>query len=160
MRRPGDAYPRKLCGGRTGASGRQLARGGSRRRFSGGRGISARSSKPQFFRTPSSPSPNRPPARHHRAPPPRLGRDAAREEIRGEPGLRRLCQADERFRSLVSQEVADRERAYARGHCGHPDFRSRNANAHRGKARKAGLKPVPSKGWADMIRKVYEVEAP
>jgi hypothetical protein len=44
------------------------------------------------------------------------------------------------------------------------------ANAHRGKARKAGLsplalriseeelKPVPSKGWAALIRKVYEVD--
>jgi len=44
------------------------------------------------------------------------------------------------------------------------------ANAHRGKIRKASLspfllrmaeeeeKPVPSKGWADMIRKVYEVD--
>jgi ribosomal protein S27E len=44
------------------------------------------------------------------------------------------------------------------------------ANAHRGKVRKAGrnpfalrmveeeLKPVPSKGWAAMIRKVYEVD--
>ena len=44
------------------------------------------------------------------------------------------------------------------------------ANAHRGKARKAGLsplalrmseeefKPIPSKGWAAMIRKVYEVD--
>jgi hypothetical protein len=44
------------------------------------------------------------------------------------------------------------------------------ANAHRGKVRKAGLspfllrmaeeeeKPVPSKGWAEMIRKVYEVD--
>jgi hypothetical protein len=44
------------------------------------------------------------------------------------------------------------------------------ANAHRGKARKAGLSPfllrmaeeevrrLPSKGWAEMIRKVYEVD--
>ncbi|MGB8953029.1 MAG: hypothetical protein WCC06_10250 [Candidatus Aminicenantales bacterium] len=44
------------------------------------------------------------------------------------------------------------------------------ANAHRGKVRKAGLsplvlrmddndlKPAPSKGWAAMIRKVYEVD--
>ena len=44
------------------------------------------------------------------------------------------------------------------------------ANAHRGKAKKASLvplvvrlaeeepKPVPSKGWAEMIRKVYEVD--
>jgi len=44
------------------------------------------------------------------------------------------------------------------------------ANAHRGKVRKASvspfvlrmaeedLKPVPSKGWAEMIRKVYEVD--
>ena len=44
------------------------------------------------------------------------------------------------------------------------------ANAHRGKVRKAGrmgfpvriveedLPPVPSKGWAEMIRKVYEVD--
>jgi len=44
------------------------------------------------------------------------------------------------------------------------------ANAHRGKVRKAGMsslmlrmseeerKPVPSKGWAAMIRKVYEVD--
>jgi hypothetical protein len=44
------------------------------------------------------------------------------------------------------------------------------ANAHRGKVRKAGIspltlrmseeewKPVPSKGWAAMIRKVYEVD--
>jgi len=44
------------------------------------------------------------------------------------------------------------------------------ANAHRGKIRKAGLSPfllrlaeeeekgVPSKGWAAMIRKVYEVD--
>jgi hypothetical protein len=44
------------------------------------------------------------------------------------------------------------------------------ANAHRGKVRKAGLspfalrvaeddlKPVPSKGWAAMIRKVYEID--
>jgi len=44
------------------------------------------------------------------------------------------------------------------------------ANAHRGKVRKASLaplplriveeelKPVPSKGWAAMIRKVYEVD--
>ena len=44
------------------------------------------------------------------------------------------------------------------------------ANAHRGKVRKAGLspmalgmseeelKPIPSKGWAAMIRKVYEVD--
>ena len=44
------------------------------------------------------------------------------------------------------------------------------ANAHRGKIRKAGqaavpllimeeeLRPVPSKGWAEMIRKVYEVD--
>jgi hypothetical protein len=44
------------------------------------------------------------------------------------------------------------------------------ANAHRGKARKAGrtgfleriveedLPPVPSQGWAEMIRKVYEVD--
>ncbi len=43
------------------------------------------------------------------------------------------------------------------------------ANAHRGKIRKAGqaavpllimeeeLRPVPSKGWAEMIRKVYEL---
>jgi len=45
------------------------------------------------------------------------------------------------------------------------------ANAHRGKVKKASLvplvvrlaeeepKPVPSKGWAEMIRKVYEVDA-
>ena len=44
------------------------------------------------------------------------------------------------------------------------------ANAHRGKVRKASLapsplriveeelKPVPSKGWAEMIRKVFEVD--
>ena len=44
------------------------------------------------------------------------------------------------------------------------------ANAHRGKVRKANLvpialrmieeehKPIPSKGWAEMIRKVYEVD--
>jgi len=44
------------------------------------------------------------------------------------------------------------------------------ANAHRGKIRKAGLaaapllimeeelRPIPSKGWAEMIRKVYEVD--
>jgi hypothetical protein len=44
------------------------------------------------------------------------------------------------------------------------------ANAHRGKARKAdrvpvllGMieeepRPVPSKGWAEMIRKIYEVD--
>jgi hypothetical protein len=44
------------------------------------------------------------------------------------------------------------------------------ANAHRGKVRKAGanplalrmaeehLKRIPSKGWAEMIRKVYEVD--
>jgi hypothetical protein len=44
------------------------------------------------------------------------------------------------------------------------------ANAHRGKVRKASLAPValgtieeelrplPSKGWAEMIRKVYEVD--
>jgi hypothetical protein len=44
------------------------------------------------------------------------------------------------------------------------------SNAHRGKMRKAGADPlyppiieddptyVPSKGWADMIRKVYEVD--
>ena len=44
------------------------------------------------------------------------------------------------------------------------------ANAHRGKVRKANrvpallgmveeeLRPVPSKGWAEMIRKVYEVD--
>jgi hypothetical protein len=44
------------------------------------------------------------------------------------------------------------------------------ANAHRGKVRKASvspfvlrmaeddLKPVPSKGWAEMIRKVYEID--
>jgi hypothetical protein len=44
------------------------------------------------------------------------------------------------------------------------------ANAHRGKVRKAGLAPlalpmvedtlrrIPSKGWAEMIRKVYEPE--
>jgi len=44
------------------------------------------------------------------------------------------------------------------------------ANAHRGKVRKASLsplvlrmaeddfKPIPSKGWAEMIRKVYEVD--
>jgi hypothetical protein len=44
------------------------------------------------------------------------------------------------------------------------------ANAHRGKIRKASLalspfliveeelRPIPSKGWADMIRKVYEVD--
>ena len=44
------------------------------------------------------------------------------------------------------------------------------ANIHRGKVRKASvsplilrmaeeeLKPVPSKGWAEMIRKVYEVD--
>jgi hypothetical protein len=44
------------------------------------------------------------------------------------------------------------------------------ANAHRGKVKKAGLVPValgmveeelrriPSKGWAAMIRKVYEVD--
>lgn len=45
------------------------------------------------------------------------------------------------------------------------------ANAHRGKVRKAGrmgfpvriaeeeLPPVPSQGWAEMIRKVYEVRS-
>jgi hypothetical protein len=44
------------------------------------------------------------------------------------------------------------------------------ANAHRGKVRKASLgplplqmveeelRPIPSKGWAEMIRKVYEVD--
>jgi len=44
------------------------------------------------------------------------------------------------------------------------------SNAHRGKIRKAGANPsnppiieddpayVPSKGWAEMIRKVYEVD--
>lgn len=44
------------------------------------------------------------------------------------------------------------------------------ANAHRGKVRKAslglfplriledGLRPIPAKGWAKMIRKVYEVD--
>jgi hypothetical protein len=44
------------------------------------------------------------------------------------------------------------------------------ANAHRGKVKRASLvplvvrlaeeepKPVPSKGWAEMIRKVYEVD--
>ena len=44
------------------------------------------------------------------------------------------------------------------------------ANAHRGKVRKASLSPstlriadedlkrIPSKGWAEMIRKVYEVD--
>jgi hypothetical protein len=44
------------------------------------------------------------------------------------------------------------------------------SNAHRGKIRKAGAKPshppiieddptyVPSKGWAEMIRKVYEID--
>jgi len=43
------------------------------------------------------------------------------------------------------------------------------ANAHRGKIRKAGqaavaplimeeLRPIPSKGWAEMIRQVYEVD--
>ena len=44
------------------------------------------------------------------------------------------------------------------------------SNAHRGKIRKAGAQPsyppviedetpfVPSKGWAEMIRKVYEVD--
>ena len=44
------------------------------------------------------------------------------------------------------------------------------ANAHRGKVRKASLgpfplrmveeelRPVPAKGWAEMIRKVYEVD--
>jgi len=44
------------------------------------------------------------------------------------------------------------------------------ANAHRGKVRKAGrspfllrlaekeVQPIPSKGWAEMIRKVYEVD--
>ena len=45
-----------------------------------------------------------------------------------------------------------------------------HANAHRGKVKKASLspsalrmaeeepRPVPSKGWAEMIRKVYEVD--
>jgi len=43
------------------------------------------------------------------------------------------------------------------------------ANAHRGKVKKASLgpfslrmeeelRPVPSRGWAEMIRKVYEVD--
>jgi len=43
------------------------------------------------------------------------------------------------------------------------------ANAHRGKVKKTGqtavpllimekLRPIPSKGWAEMIRKVYEVD--
>ena len=44
------------------------------------------------------------------------------------------------------------------------------ANAHRGKVKKVslaafplrtvedGLRPLPSKGWAEMIRKVYEVD--
>ena len=44
------------------------------------------------------------------------------------------------------------------------------ANAHRGKVKKASqeafplrmaeeeLRPIPSKGWAEMIRKVYEVD--
>lgn len=43
------------------------------------------------------------------------------------------------------------------------------ANAHRGKMRKAGISPsrpliikdeqyVPSRGWAEMIKKVYEVD--
>jgi hypothetical protein len=66
------------------------------------------------------------------------------------------------FIARVTAHISDKGQVMVR-------YYSLYANAHRGKVRKAGrnpfalrmveeeLKPVPSKGWAAMIRKVYEV---
>jgi hypothetical protein len=67
------------------------------------------------------------------------------------------------FIARVTSHIPDKGQVMVR-------YYSLYANAHRGKVRKAGrnpfalrmveeeLKPVPSKGWAAMIRKVYEVD--
>jgi hypothetical protein len=67
------------------------------------------------------------------------------------------------FIALVSSHIPDKGQVTVR-------YYGLYANAHRGKARKAGHSPIalglaedgvpaiPSKGWAAMIRKVYEVD--
>jgi len=67
------------------------------------------------------------------------------------------------FIARLSSHIPDKGQAMVR-------YDGLSANAHRGKVRKAVVspltlrmseedrKPVPSKGWAAMIRKVYEVD--
>ena len=73
------------------------------------------------------------------------------------------------FKRFLAEYESRFEKAYGKGQV-MVRYYSLYANAHRGKVRKAGrnpfalrmveeeLKPVPSKGWAAMIRKVYEVD--
>jgi len=68
-------------------------------------------------------------------------------------------------KELLSPEWAERILSWR-----HTGFNVHSANAHRGKVRKANRvpvllrmaeeepAPVPAKGWAEMIRKVYEVD--
>lgn len=67
------------------------------------------------------------------------------------------------FIARVTSHIPDKGQVFVR-------YYGLYANAHRGKVRKAAvsplvlrmaeeeLKPVPSKGWAAMIRKVYEID--
>jgi hypothetical protein len=67
------------------------------------------------------------------------------------------------FIARVTSHIPDKDQVMVR-------YYGLYANAHRGKVRKAGLSPfvlrmaeeeenrIPSQGWAEMIRKVYEVD--
>lgn len=67
------------------------------------------------------------------------------------------------FIARVTSHIPDKGQVMVR-------YYGRYSNAHRGKIRKAGVDPshppiiegdptyVPAKGWAEMIRKVYEVD--
>ena len=81
----------------------------------------------------------------------------------GQDGAERETMDYLEFIARVTSHIPDKGQVMVR-------YYSLYANAHRGKVRKAGrnpfalrmveeeLKPVPSKGWAAMIRKVYEVD--
>ncbi|MCJ7488006.1 MAG: transposase [Candidatus Aminicenantes bacterium] len=83
----------------------------------------------------------------------RWGRDRAGQEMMDYP----------EFIARVTSHIPDKGQVTVR-------YYGLYANAHRGKVRKAGLSPfllrmaeeevrrIPSKGWAEMIRKVYEVD--
>jgi hypothetical protein len=83
----------------------------------------------------------------------RRGRDGAEQETMDYP----------EFIARVTSHIPDKGQVMVRYH-------GLYANAHRGKVKKASLSPsalrmveeelrrLPSKGWAEMIRKVYEVD--
>ena len=74
------------------------------------------------------------------------------------------AQAGLEFMARVTSHIPDKGQVMIR-------YYGLYSNAHRGKMRKAGCDPlypiitedgptyVPSKGWAEMIRKVYEVDS-